>query len=432
MGKRGLLLVGAVAIVAFLAAPASATSVTSGLSAGDHYVGFSGSGTTYAHSDHFAITPVSQAGTVAGDPATAINLGAAVIDDKNGDGAFTLNLDVILRATLAQQAILFGGGEAIFSVDFSDVITGTELTFVFGNLQETTVAATSGDGAPTLGGVGVQDALTGAVAGGVGAELADTDTDGSIEFGSVFDLSGGPYGDYNRDGVANAADRPFLAIWESNGDTYNAQVSPSFDADDDDNDGDTDLTGALGHPPTVDNLWVGDPWTGPLGSPVDIAGLEFGALVNTRPEADPGLTDDSFGKLLALFAFDTVAGLFPEFATITSVLTAPISANPLSKVEIVGVNPGGSPDASLTAHIELVGGRLFDLLTPSSNTFFTLTGDYHFDPVDGQDHTFFLEFSNNPTLNGPVTIIPEPATLSLLLTSALGLAGVGLRRRKRK
>jgi hypothetical protein len=438
MGKTVLSVVGALAVLAFLAAPASALSVLSGLSEGDHTIGFSGSGTTFAHSDQFATSPVTPAASPP-DPATAINLGAAVVNDLAGNGVFDLGVDTILRATLAQQSILYGGGHAIFSVDFVDIITGTELTFAFGNLQETTVAAAGGDGAPALGAVTILDALTASAGAGTGAELSDTDGDGDIEFGSVFDLDGS-YGDYNRDGVDDAdgagdRDRPFLAIWESNADTYKAQGAPTFDADDDDVDGDTNLVNLLGiKPPAVDNLWVGDPWTGPLGSPVDIAGIEFGpmAVGNATPEADPGLTDDSYGKLLALFAFDTVGALgLPAFATITSVNTAPTVASPFSKVDIVGLN-AGVPDASKLARVELVGGRLLDLLTYGSNRIFTLDGDYQFDPVDGSVHWSFLEFSNNPTLLAPVTVIPEPATMGLLLTSMVGLAGVGLRRRKRK
>jgi hypothetical protein len=420
MAKTVLSVVGVLAVLVFLAAPASAVSVTSGLTPGDHVVQFGGVAPTFAHADVFATSNVTPAGAP-GDPVGATNLGAVVFDDVNGNGAFDVGQDKILRVTLATNSILYGGGEATFTVDGGPINTGTELTFAFGNLYATEVQVHPGNGsvdATTAGVVTGLDALLCAPLAAIGGtEFADTNADNFIDFGSVYDLDG-VYGDYNRDGVATPdfRDRPFIAVWESDANTYSPNQSPVTDAD--------------GDGVTVDDLWVGDPWTAPLGAPVDVSGDG-----NAIADADPGLTDDSYGKLLALFALDTVlpvGGL--RFGTATSV-NALDPTNPAtpSRVDIVGVNNGsGLPWPGKAATVELVGGRLFDLLTPSSNKFFSLTGQYQFDPLDLSPYCTWLEFTNTPTLRGGVTVIPEPATLGLLLTSMGGLAGLRLRRRKRQ
>jgi hypothetical protein len=415
MGKRVLSVVGALAILAFLAAPASAVSVLDSLSAGDHIVQFGGAAPTFAHVDTFATGSVTPAGGA--DPATAITVGPVVFDDVGGDGLFTVGADTILRVTLATNSILYGGGEATFTIDGTGISAGTELTFAFGNLYGTeTLVHPGGAGVDpvTAGVVTGVDSLLGAALGAIGgSEFSDGNADGFIQFGSTYDLDG-VYGDYNRDGVADAKDRPFIAVWESHANTYTPEQSPTTDPDAD---------GI-----TVDNLWVGDPWTGPLGTPVDIVGDG-----NAVAEADPGLTDDSHGKLLALFALDTVLpfGALP-FGTVTTINTLNPNIPAGSGVDITGVNAvSGLPQAGTVATVELVAGRLYDLLTAGSNRFFTLSGHYQFDPLDGSSATTFLEFSNTPTLRGQITVIPEPATLALFLTSIGGLAGLRLRRRKR-
>jgi hypothetical protein len=413
--RKGTVLVFGLALftVIGLALPASGVSVLSKLTPGPHTLQFGGLSPTFAHSSDFAITPVTGPGAP-GDPAGATALGAVVFDDVGGDGFFTIGPDTLLRATLATSSTLYGGGEARLTdvLGLGAIDTGTELTFAFGNLRETTTLVHPGgaavDSPLAVGAVTILDALRGGVAAGVGSELSDSNADGFIKFGSTFDLDGS-YGDYNQDGVDDAdgagdRDRPFLAIWESNANTYTPNQTPVTD---------NDADGIR-----VDDLWVGDPWTGALGSPVDIV-----ADGNLVAEADPGLTDDSYGKLLALFAFDT--GPLPvggaRFGTITSLSTINPSIN--SRVDIVGINAGtGLPDAATLATVELIGGRLLDILEPWSNTFFTLSGQYQFDPLDGSIATAFLEFTNTPTLIGQVTVIPEPATLALVGLGVLALA----------
>jgi hypothetical protein len=428
MRQKTVLVFGlALAAVFGLALPAWAGSVTGALTPGTHTVQFGGAAPTFAHQDSFATTSVTPAGAP-GDPATAITVGPVVFNDVNGNGSFDVGTDTVLRVTIANTSILYGGGEATFTVDGSGIVTSNELTFAFGNLFETTSQVHPGgageDTVTVAGGVGLIDSLTGVAGVGAGAEISDSNGDTLIQFGSLIDLDG-VYGDYNRDGVVDAADRPFLAVWESDpalgGIDYLPQQSPSTDAD-------ADLAPGV----TVDNLWVGDPWTGPVGSPVDIvnAGLE----ANATAEADPGLTDDSYGKLLALFALDTAlpAGALP-MATVTTINTVNPNLPAGSGVDISGVNPvSGLPQPGTVATVELVGGRLLDLLTVGSNTFFTLSGHYQFDPLDGSSFLSFLEFSNTPTLRGTITVIPEPTTLALFLTSAAGLAGIRLRRRRHR
>jgi hypothetical protein len=403
-----------------MAAPGfAASTVLDSLPGGVHDVQFGGNAPTFAHSDHFAVSPVTAAG--AGQSSS----GAVVYSDFNSNGVFNSGADRILRATLAKTSILYGGGEATFSVDGSAVVTSNELTFAFGNLQETTSALHSGgDGSGTTGSVSIFDSLLGgAPAAGTGVEFTDTDAGDTIEMGSVFDLDG-TYGDYNRDGSDDAdggrptdsygtdKDRPFLAVWEDVSPDYTPEQIPSSDAD-------ADASGV-----TVDNLWVGNP-----EAPVDITGDG-----NATAEADTGLTDMSgFSKLLALFVFDTdlPTGKRP-FATITTIDV--LSPN-LSNVQIVGLNTTTlRPQSNTTATVELVGGRLYDVLCPDNRWLFTLSGQYQFDPLDGSDVRFEFEFFDTPTLRAEVERCgrtPEPTTMALFLTSTLGLAGISIRRRRK-
>lgn len=383
-------------MVSALAGSAFAGSVLDALGPGDHLVTLTNSGTSYAHQDGFATSSVTPAG--AGES----NVGAVVVD---GTGK-------IVRATVLQNSIVFGGGKIIFDVDGTQVNDGitnsNELTFAFGNLFETTIAYTGGDAISATGAVSSTDSLTGLTPGGTGNEFTDSNLSGTIDIGAIFDLDG-TYGDYNRT-AGNLNDRPFLAIWEDTTPDFTPQQTPSTDAD-----GDT-APGVK-----VDNYWVGDP-----NAPVDMdnSGLEANAV----KESDPNLVNFSFGGLLALFVFDTVP-VQDRIASITSIHTTDPAK---SEVGLYGRNAAGTePLVGTDAKVELIGGRLFSILAGGSNTLFVMSGGYIFDPTDNSIVTVTMEFKQGPILEGRVSIVPEPTSIALLLSSVLGLGGVRVWRRKK-
>jgi len=388
--KRFLQAVLVAGMVCALAGPVFAGSVLDALTAGNSVVGFSPASTTYAHQDMFATSPVTAAG--AGEIAS----GSAVVSTAAGNP--------ILRATLLANSILYGGSVARFNINATPVVTSNELTFAFGNLYETVVPYAAGDLLFATGAVGTKDSLTGAVGAGTGKEYKDNDGDGFIEIGSIFDLDG-TYGDYNRDGVTDAKDRPFLAIFEDTTPDFTVTSTPA-DFDD----------GGAG--PRVDGYWVGDPLV-----PVDIA-----ADANGIRESRPELTDYSFGGLLALFVFDTV----PTGKKIATTTVIDVNDPFNSTVNITGSTADGSaPAPGTNAQVQLIGGRLFSILAGGSNKIFKMEGHYTFDPTDGSDVTMVMEFHDSPTIDGKITVIPEPASIALLLSSVLGLGGVRVWRRKK-
>lgn len=392
--KRFLQAVLVAGMVSALAAPVFAGSVLGAITPGTtDTIKFSNVGGTFAHQDVFATSPVTAAVS-----ATETSIGAVVENKASGD---------IVRATFLQNSIVFGGGKVAFNLNGNPVPTSNELTFSFGNLFETAVAYTAGDAITATGAVSSLDSLTGLTPGGTGLEFTDTNGNGFIEAGGIFDLDG-TYGDYNRT-AGNLNDRPFLAIYEDSTPDFTSERTPTAD---------NDADGIK-----VDNYWVGDP-----NAPVDMD--NGGAEANSVRESPVAFTDFSFGGLLALFAFDTVP-LQNQIATVTSIDVANPDTN--SRVDIVGRNLAGTQPVSNTpCQVELIGGRLFSILAPGSNTFFQMEAHYVFDPTDGSNVTTTMEFEDGATLRGKITVlpIPEPASIALLLSSVLGLGGVRVWRRK--